>query len=98
MVMMETVISGITDLYPQLLRRKKALFTFICCMIGFALGIPMSTKVPTYFIFVYIIKLRSHELEGPCKFVREIGSSSQARLQYCQYNVQCIYNINFKQI
>lgn len=44
MVMMETVISGITDLYPQLLRRKKALFTFICCMIGFALGIPMTTK------------------------------------------------------
>lgn len=44
MVMMETVISGITDLYPHVLRRKKALFTFIVCMIGFALGIPMTTK------------------------------------------------------
>ncbi|XP_045204515.2 sodium- and chloride-dependent glycine transporter 1-like [Mercenaria mercenaria] len=44
MVMMETVISGITDVFPQVLRRKKALFTFICCMIGFVLGIPMTTK------------------------------------------------------
>ncbi|XP_060578343.1 sodium- and chloride-dependent glycine transporter 2-like [Ruditapes philippinarum] len=44
MVMMETVISGITDVFPQVLRRKKALFTFVCCMIGFVLGIPMTCK------------------------------------------------------
>ncbi|KAL4230196.1 neurotransmitter:sodium symporter [Mactra antiquata] len=44
MVMMETVISGITDLWPNILRPKKALFTFIMCMILFVLGIPMTTK------------------------------------------------------
>lgn len=48
MVMMETVISGITDLYPNVLRRKKALFTFVMCMLLFVLGIPMTTKVSIY--------------------------------------------------
>lgn len=45
MVMMETVISGISDVWPQVLRKKKALFTFFTCVIGFLLGIPMTTKV-----------------------------------------------------
>ena len=43
--MMETVISGLSDIWPALLRKNKALFTFVCCMVGFALGIPMTTRV-----------------------------------------------------
>ncbi|XP_052795792.1 sodium- and chloride-dependent glycine transporter 1-like isoform X2 [Mya arenaria] len=44
MVMMETVIGGITDIYPNVLRKHKSLFVFVCCMIGFLLGIPLTTK------------------------------------------------------
>ncbi|WAQ97849.1 SC6A5-like protein, partial [Mya arenaria] len=44
MVMMETVISGVTDIWPRFLRTHKAPFTFVCCIIGFLLGIPMTTK------------------------------------------------------
>ncbi|KAK7097595.1 hypothetical protein V1264_004545 [Littorina saxatilis] len=42
--MMETVISGISDIFPHVLRRRKALFTFIACLVGFLLGIPQTTK------------------------------------------------------
>jgi hypothetical protein len=42
--MMETVISGISDIFPNVLRKRKALFTFFCCVIGFLLGIPQTTK------------------------------------------------------
>ncbi|KAL8582234.1 hypothetical protein ACOMHN_036991 [Nucella lapillus] len=41
--MMETVISGISDIFPNVLRRKKALFTFLACLVGFLLGIPQTT-------------------------------------------------------
>ena len=43
--MMETVISGISDMFPRVLRKNKTLFTFIACLIGFLLGIPQTTKV-----------------------------------------------------
>ncbi|XP_005095896.1 sodium-dependent proline transporter isoform X2 [Aplysia californica] len=42
--MMETVISAISDIFPNFLRRKKTPFTFIVCMIGFLLGIPLCTE------------------------------------------------------
>ncbi|KAL8582810.1 hypothetical protein ACOMHN_066826 [Nucella lapillus] len=42
--MMETVISGISDIFPHVLRKRKTLFTFIVCIIGFCLGIPQTTK------------------------------------------------------
>ncbi|RUS76826.1 hypothetical protein EGW08_015412 [Elysia chlorotica] len=38
--MMETVISGISDIFPRYLRKNKTTFTFICCVIGFLLGVP----------------------------------------------------------
>lgn len=38
--MMETVISGISDIFPRYLRKNKTPFTFVCCVIGFLLGIP----------------------------------------------------------
>ena len=50
MVMMETVISGISDIWPHVLRKKKTLFTFCVCVIGFCLGIPMTTKVRAVYI------------------------------------------------
>nr|KAG5698531.1 hypothetical protein BaRGS_023234 [Batillaria attramentaria] len=42
--MMETVISGISDMFPNALRRRKALFTGLTCLGGFLLGIPQTTK------------------------------------------------------
>ncbi|KAK3100774.1 hypothetical protein FSP39_025139, partial [Pinctada imbricata] len=46
--MMETVISGFTDVFPRVLRPRKALFTFAMCMLGFVLGIPMVCKGGIY--------------------------------------------------
>ena len=43
--MMETVISGLADVFPHQLRKHKKLFTFTACMIGFVLGIPQVCKV-----------------------------------------------------
>lgn len=43
--MMETVISGLADVFPHQLRKHKKLFTFASCMIGFVLGIPQVCKV-----------------------------------------------------
>ncbi|XP_021362137.1 sodium-dependent proline transporter-like isoform X1 [Mizuhopecten yessoensis] len=48
--MMETVISGITDVFPRQLRSRKALFTFFCCMVGFVLGIPQTCKGGIYLL------------------------------------------------
>lgn len=46
--MMETVISGLSDVFPRLLRRHKTLFTFAACMVGFVLGIPQVCKGGIY--------------------------------------------------
>ncbi|ESO94021.1 hypothetical protein LOTGIDRAFT_104703, partial [Lottia gigantea] len=51
--MMETVISGITDLFPHILRKRKLSFTFFCCMIGFLLGIPMSARGGIYVLTLF---------------------------------------------
>nr|KAG5707769.1 hypothetical protein BaRGS_015929 [Batillaria attramentaria] len=42
--MMETVISGITDVFKDSLRKRKMEFTLFCCVVGFLLGIPQTTK------------------------------------------------------
>ncbi|XP_069115318.1 sodium-dependent proline transporter-like isoform X1 [Argopecten irradians] len=49
-VMMETVLSGISDVFPKQLRKRKVLFTFVGCMIGFLLGIPQTTKGGIYLL------------------------------------------------
>ncbi|XP_071086745.1 sodium- and chloride-dependent glycine transporter 2-like [Haliotis cracherodii] len=49
-VMMETVISGISDVFPKYLRKHKALFTLFCCLIGFLLGLPQVTKGGIYML------------------------------------------------
>ncbi|PVD34562.1 hypothetical protein C0Q70_05838 [Pomacea canaliculata] len=46
--MMETVISGISDLFPSVLRKRKTLFTFVLCLLGFLLGIPQTTEGGIY--------------------------------------------------
>ncbi|KAL5012799.1 hypothetical protein ScPMuIL_011350 [Solemya velum] len=46
--MMEVVISGFSDKFPAFLRPKKTMFTLICCIIGFVLGIPQVTKGGIY--------------------------------------------------
>ncbi|CAG5117132.1 unnamed protein product [Candidula unifasciata] len=43
LAMFETVISAIIDEFPSFLRRRRVMFTFICHVIGFILGIPMVT-------------------------------------------------------
>ena len=52
-VMMETVIAGATDVWPHILRPRKALFTFICCMVGFVLGIPQACYVSFGILFFF---------------------------------------------
>lgn len=48
--MMESVISGCVDLFPTVLRPRKRLFTFFCCVVGLLLGIPQVTKGGIYLL------------------------------------------------
>uniref|UniRef100_A0A0B7BLH9 Transporter n=2 Tax=Arion vulgaris TaxID=1028688 RepID=A0A0B7BLH9_9EUPU len=43
LAMFETVISAIIDQFPSALRKRRVMFTFICHVIGFLLGVPMVT-------------------------------------------------------
>ncbi|XP_067663046.1 sodium- and chloride-dependent glycine transporter 1-like isoform X2 [Haliotis asinina] len=49
-VMMETLISGISDIFPRFLRSHKTSFTAFCCVIGFLLGLPQVTKGGIYML------------------------------------------------
>ncbi|XP_048237051.1 sodium- and chloride-dependent glycine transporter 2-like isoform X2 [Haliotis rufescens] len=42
--LMQTVMSGISDIFPRFLRHHKTAFTAFCCLLGFLLGLPMVTK------------------------------------------------------
>jgi len=55
--MMETVISGFTDVFPKFLRPRKTLFTLFCCVVGYLVGLPQVTKVSLlfYFYFLFIV-------------------------------------------
>ncbi|CAL1535874.1 unnamed protein product [Lymnaea stagnalis] len=46
--MYETVISGISDVFPRFLRKQKTNFTLLMCAIGFLLGIPQCTHASTH--------------------------------------------------
>ncbi|XP_067663049.1 sodium-dependent proline transporter-like [Haliotis asinina] len=48
--MMETLISGISDVFPRVLRKHKTPFTAFCCFIGFLLGLPQVTKGGIYML------------------------------------------------
>ncbi|XP_067663048.1 sodium- and chloride-dependent glycine transporter 2-like [Haliotis asinina] len=48
--MVETLISGISDIFPRFLRKNKITFTAICCLIGFLLGLPQVTKGGIYML------------------------------------------------
>lgn len=43
--MMETIISAISDEFPNILRHRKMLLTAICCSVGFLAGLPCVTQV-----------------------------------------------------
>ncbi|XP_071946467.1 sodium- and chloride-dependent glycine transporter 1-like [Antedon mediterranea] len=46
--MMETVISAINDVLPPKQRKWKPLLTFVCCALGFILGLPCVTRGGMY--------------------------------------------------
>ncbi|XP_046355115.2 sodium- and chloride-dependent glycine transporter 2-like isoform X1 [Haliotis rufescens] len=50
LVMMQTLLSGITDIFPRFLRAHKTAFTGTCCLIGFLLGLPQVTKGGIYML------------------------------------------------
>ena len=45
--MMETIVVGVTDRFPDSVGKKKhrVKFVFFCCVVGFLFGIPLTTKV-----------------------------------------------------
>ena len=43
--MFEAVITGLTDEYPKVLRKYKALFSGVVCCLCFVLGLPLVTQV-----------------------------------------------------
>ena len=45
--MMETVISGLVDEFPKVLRQRKMILTLFLCIAGFLLGLPQCTRVST---------------------------------------------------
>lgn len=46
--MFETMTSAFMDEFPELLRKKKVLFTAVVCFIEFLLGIPFITQVRNF--------------------------------------------------
>lgn len=55
--LVESVITGMVDMWPKILRPKRTLFTIGICTIMFLLGIPMTTHVSIQsilYIFIFI--------------------------------------------
>ncbi|XP_046542280.1 sodium- and chloride-dependent glycine transporter 2-like [Haliotis rubra] len=46
----QTVLSGISDIFPRFLRPHKTAFTAFCCLLGFLLGLSMVTKGGIYIL------------------------------------------------
>ncbi|XP_064609572.1 sodium- and chloride-dependent glycine transporter 1-like, partial [Liolophura sinensis] len=46
--MMETIISAISDEFPNILRHRKMLLTAVCCSVGFLAGLPCVTQRGIY--------------------------------------------------
>ncbi|XP_046542281.1 sodium- and chloride-dependent glycine transporter 2-like [Haliotis rubra] len=49
-VVVPTVFSGITDIFPRFLRPHRTAFTATCCLTGFILGLPQVTKGGIYML------------------------------------------------
>ncbi|XP_046542275.1 sodium- and chloride-dependent glycine transporter 2-like [Haliotis rubra] len=45
---MQTIVGGISDVFPRFLRPHKTAFTALCCLLGFLLGLPFVTKGGIY--------------------------------------------------
>ena len=50
--MMETIVVGMSDRFPDTVGQHRVKFVLVCSVIGFLLGLPLTTKVrfclPTY--------------------------------------------------
>ncbi len=47
----ETIVTSVSDEFPNYLRKHKPLFTLICCLAFFVLGFPMITEVGHLLLF-----------------------------------------------
>ena len=43
--MMETIVVGVTDRFPDTIGKHRIKFVCVCCVVGFLLGLPLTTKV-----------------------------------------------------
>ena len=43
--MMETIVVGMSDRFPDTVGQHRVKFVLVCCVIGFLLGLPLATKV-----------------------------------------------------
>ena len=43
--MMETIIVGVADRFPDTVGQHRIKFVLVCCVAGFLLGLPLTTKV-----------------------------------------------------
>ena len=46
--MMETIVVGVSDRFPDTVGKHRVKFVLVCCVLGFLLGLPLTTKVRTY--------------------------------------------------
>ena len=51
--MMETIIVGVTDRFPDTVGQHRIKFVLLCCIVGFLLGLPLTTKVRISVVFMY---------------------------------------------
>ena len=53
----ESLVTGIVDMYPDFLRPRRRQFTTGICILLFALGIPMVTKGGAYIFQVFKLSI-----------------------------------------
>ena len=51
--MMETIVVGVTDRFPDSVGKHRVKFVFFCCVVGFLLGLPLTTKVWALYMLYY---------------------------------------------
>ena len=65
--MMETIVVGVTDRFPDSVGKHRVKFVFFCCVVGFLFGIPLTTKVHfksylSSYAYTLHISQRHHQL------------------------------------
>lgn len=54
--MVETVVTGLMDEFPRLLRNRKSYLTLAVCLLAFLLGILLVTEVTTSIVITVVTK------------------------------------------